>query len=119
MPEENNDDFYTTQARHVAQCRKEAWFVAPKIYLLLLKNGTYIKKFKGITQDLVSIDDYKKLHRKEKVTIEMRKWYRFNTHVETAIAKMTIDPCYWQPKRKFIAPHQPSGDVVSIPLKIN
>ena len=91
-------------------------FVAPKVYLLKLKGGSYIKKFKGLSPALVSVDDYMQLFRGEKVQIERRKWFRFSTHVETVKTPLTIDPFYWDTKREKVI-YMPSGEIRFVPRK--
>ena len=95
---------------------EKGWFVAPKVYLLELKGGSYIKKFKGISPALVNVNDYMQLSRGEKVQIGMRKWFRFSTHVETVETPLTIDPFYWDTKREKII-YMPSGEIRFLPRK--
>ena len=57
---------------------EKGWFVAPKVYLLELKGGSYIKKFKGISPALVNVNEVS-----DKLTLLP------DTGVETLIAIVT------------------------------
>jgi hypothetical protein len=96
---------------------EEAWFIAPKIYLLSLGSGSYIKKFRGLSPELVNVEDYMQLFRGEPVHTGMRKWFKGTMSVSTIDTALTIDPFYWKTKREKII-YMPSGEVWFAPLKI-